>query len=425
MSALRSAAWRNSAATVLAKGTLAAARIVFLLWVAGQSGPEAFGRLALCFAVVEILRMAVDFGTESLFLRQLARSQSQGERAHELARFGLFRVAALALGLLAYGLAVTLLLAAPFTMVDLLPGALLLTSAGNNYALTFYQSQLRMQRAAVILVPLLLVGAGIFVGLRPRALELQLALLVSFEVACCLALFLDMRRSGVFGRAGPGRVASLATLRDVARASLPLAGVALLATAYTRLDVLVIAPLAGPVALGLYSFAYRVSEPFRFVTTAVDSTLYSYLSARSERTRERAWMRKLFALVASYALLFAVGSAVVGWLLIWLAYDEYRPALPTLFVLSGALLIRCLNGLLLSTLYALGKFGVVLKIAMCNAGLMVVMIYPMVSLLGIVGAACSLLAVELVNFLLQGRVVLQAAAEPAAEIRQRVLDPSQ
>lgn len=425
MSPLGSAAWRNSVATVLAKGALAAARIAFLLWVAGQSGPESFGRLALCFAVVEILRMAVDFGTESLFLRELARSQSPRERAHELARFGVFRVAALALGLLLYVLAVGLLIAGPVTSVDLLPGALLLTSAGNGYALTFYQSQLRMHRAAAIVVPLLLLGAGIFVILRPAALEWELGLLVSFEAACCLALFLDMRRGGAFARDDPAHIAAMATLRKVARDSLPLAGVALLATAYTRLDVLVIAPLAGSVALGLYSFAYRVSEPFRFVASAVDSTLYSYLSARSERTRERVWMRKLLALVASYALLFAAGSAVVGLLLIWIAYDEYRPALPALFVLSGALLIRCLNGLLVGILYALGRFATVLKIAMCNAALMVIMIYPMVSMLGIVGAACSLVVVELVNFVLQGRAVFGAVRQPAVDSPRRALDASQ
>lgn len=397
-------AWLNSAATVAVKGGLAAARILFLLWAARLMGPQAFGRLALCFAIVEVLRTVVDFGTESLFLRNLARSPAQPDQVDQLARFGLFRIVATSIGLVLYWGAVEVVLDAPLTRIDFLPGALIFTSAGFGYALTYYQSRLDMRRSALLLLPTGLLAAAVALALRPQQIESLLALLVAFEIAALIAFMVDMARTGLFRRSRPRQSTRLRTGRDIAIASLPLAAVGLIATAYTRLDVMVIAPLAGSVALGLYSFAYRISEPFRFVATAIDSTLYSYLSARIEAV-DRGELRRLLFVVLAYASVLAIAAILLGWLLVNVGYHEYREALPTLGILCIALLIRCVNGFLTSVLYAKGLYRTVLRIVAYNAALMAVIIYPMVAGLGIVGAAASLLAVEIVNCILQGRAI--------------------
>ena len=411
-------AWLNSAATVLVKGILAGVRIGFLLWAAKQHGPDAFGRLALCFAIVEILRTVVDFGTEGLFLRNLARCHSRLDRIDQLAKFGVFRVAAAASGVLLYGVVLMVVLRDPITLTDLLPGLLILTSAGMGYALTYYQSQLRMQRAALLLLPVTLLGAAAFVLIFPQQIGTQLGLLIAFEVTAVSIVVIDMARGGLFSLSAARQVAYLRTGRDVAVASLPLAAVGMIATAYTRLDVLVIAPLAGSVALGLYSFAYRVSEPFRFLASAVDSTLYSYLSARIDAVG-KVDLGRLFVVVLCYASVFSVAAAFSGWLLVHVGYDEYRGALPTLVVLGVALFLRCVNGFFTSLLYAEGRYTTVLKIATCNALLMTVIIYPLVSSFGIVGAAGSLLAVEILNFILQSRAAFVAGGQLARGFSRR------
>jgi O-antigen/teichoic acid export membrane protein len=264
---------------------------------------------------------------------------------------------------------------------------------------------------AFILLPVALATAGIVVGVHPRQLESQILLLVLFELAVVLALLIDLGRRAGLARFHLPRMPSVAPIREIARQSFPIAAVAMLATAYTRLDVLVIAPLAGSVALGLYSYAYRVSEPFRFVASAIDSTLYSYLSSRSDHVPPG----RLFAVVVSYALMFAGGAALSGWFLVRVLYVEYRPALPAVYILSTALCVRCLNGYFGAFLYAQGRFTAVLKIAICNTIFMALIIYPMVSTLGIVGAACSLLAVEMLNFLLQSRNVLEVSRQLEAD----------
>jgi O-antigen/teichoic acid export membrane protein len=404
-------AWLNSAATVVVKGALAAVRILFLLWAARLIGPEAFGRLALCFAIVEVLRTVVDFGTESLFLRSLARTAARTDQIDQLARFRLFRFVATSIGVLLYWGAVEAVLNAPVTRLDLMPGALIISSAGIGYALTYYQSKLGMRRAALLLLPVGLVAVAILAVLHPQQIESQLALLIAFETAVLLVFMIDMAREGLFQSSTPRQGSYLRTTWDVLFASLPLAAVGLLATAYTRLDVMIIAPVVGSVGLGLYSFAYRISEPLRFVASAVDSTLYSYLSARIEDV-DKGELRRLLVVVFIYASVLAISAVLLGWVLVYVAYQEYHNALPTLGLLGIALFLRCVNGFLTALLYAKGLFRTVLKIATYNAMLMTVIIYPFVAGFGIIGAAASLLAVEMLNCVLQSRATSAGTGPP-------------
>ena len=407
-------AWLNSAATVIVKGALAAVRILFLLWAARLIGPEAFGRLALCFAIVEVLRTVVDFGTESLFLRSLARTAARTDQIDQLARFRLFRFVATSIGVLLYWGAVEAVLNAPVTRLDLMPGALIISSAGIGYALTYYQSKLGMRRAALLLLPVGLVAVAILAVLHPQQIESQLALLIAFETAVLLVFMIDMAREGLFQSSTPRQASYLRTTWDVLFASLPLAAVGLLATAYTRLDVMIIAPVVGSVGLGLYSFAYRISEPLRFVASAVDSTLYSYLSARIEDV-DKGELRRLLVVVFIYASVLAISAVLLGWVLVYVAYQEYHNALPTLGLLGIALFLRCVNGFLTALLYAKGLFRTVLKIATYNAILMTVIIYPFVAGFGIIGAAASLLAVEMLNCVLQSRATSAGTGPPDRE----------
>lgn len=404
---------QNSAATIVARGALAAVRIGFLLWVARQSDPELFGRVALCFSIVEVLRVMVDFGTENLFLRNLAREDSKVEQATLLARFATFRLSAVSAGLVAYALAVIAILPAPLTSLDVMVGLLLVTSSVTAYALTYYQSKLAMSSAAWIVVWVALFYVFVLVVLRPAQMETQLGILVSLEATTAIALLTSVVRRVALTWKRIVRFATFVDVRNTAVQSLPLGLVALLVAAYTRLDVLVIGPIAGAVALGLYSYAYRVSEPFRFIGAAADSTIYSYLSARLGRPGQPVQLPRMFGFVALYSIVLAVGAATLGYLLTLVGYEHYRAALPTVAVLSVSLFVRCINGFLVALLYACAEYGAVLKIALCNTVLMGVIIYPAVSWFGILGAAFSLLVVEVLNFVLQSRLVPAAIRQHA------------
>ena len=72
-------------------------------------------------------------------------------------------------------------------------------------------------------------------------------------------------------------------------------------------------------------------------------------------------------------------------------------------------MFRCVNGFLVALLYARARYTSVLRIAMCNAALMAVLIYPCIALLGIAGAALALLAVEILNCVLQMRLAFARA----------------
>lgn len=413
MISTRSVPVRNSAAIVVAKGTLSAIRIGFLLWVAKQSSPDDFGRMALCFAIVEILRVVTDFGTENLFLRNLARADSHTQCTALLARFGVFRAAALGIGVPLYGLAVVAILHGPLRDVDFLPVLLLLTSGATGYAFTYYQSKMQMGSAARIVLRVTVLTMLVVLAVRPEQIALQLLMLVAFELAIATALLASVTADASLAWKDVAEHASLFTMRAVARESMPLAMVALLVVAYTRLDVLVIGPIAGPIALGLYSYAYRVSEPFRFIGAAADSTLYSYVSAHLDVPGKGVQISRMFGIVVTYSTVLAIAAVLTGGFLVWLGYSQYRAAMPTVVVLGGALFVRCINGFLVALLYARAQYTAVLRIALCNALAMAAIIYPSVAAFGILGAAAALLLVEVLNCLLQARLVLAGAAHTA------------
>jgi O-antigen/teichoic acid export membrane protein len=354
-----------------------------------------------------------DFGTENLFLRNLARADSHTQRTALLARFGVFRAAALSIGVPLYALAVVAILHGPLRDVDFLPVLLLLTSGAAGYAFTYYQSKMQMGLAARIVLRVTVLTMLVVLAVRPEQMALQLLVLVAFELAIAIALLASVTAGASLAWKDVAEHASLFTMRAVARESMPLAMVALLVVAYSRLDVLVIGPIAGPIALGLYSYAYRVSEPFRFIGAAADSTLYSYVSAHLDVPGKGVQISRMFGIVVVYSTVLAIAAVLTAGFLVWFGYSQYRAAMPTVVVLGGALFVRCINGFLVALLYARAQYTAVLRIALCNALAMAAIIYPSVAAFGILGAAAALLLVEVLNCLLQARLVLAGAAHTA------------
>jgi O-antigen/teichoic acid export membrane protein len=405
-------ALKSSIALVVTKGVLAAVRLAFLLWMAKNQSVEQFGRLALCFSVVEILRIVADFGTETLFLRHVARAKTVGHIRSELARMAAFRLVAACLGTIIYAVVIFALFRSKVAALELMPAVLLVTMLGINFSLTYYQARLKVDRAAAIILLIVPIYAIAEFASRNQAACYQLAILGVYEFVVAVALFSDTRRVSGFRRGDVGQFLTRLSLSRVAGECLPIAGTMILATAYTRLDVFVVKPLAGAAALGLYSYAYRLSEPFRFVTNAIEATLYGYLSrAISHDAHFRALkLARLWAIVAGYAVVFSGSAAVIGYAVTTLVYPNYRAALPTMFMLCAALFVRCLSGFAASFLNAVGLFRRILWAASLNLLLMLIIIYPLTKRFGIVGAAGSLLLVEGLNAAVQGNFFARAVS---------------
>ena len=138
---------RNSASVAITKGTTMAVRTGLLLWVADAAGPRVFGRLALCVATTELLRIACDFGTQTLFVRRFAQFRLLEEGQKQLIALARFRAVATAVGVGLYLGIVGAVFGATLGRIELLTCALLVTALAISFPLTFFQAKLEVHKA--------------------------------------------------------------------------------------------------------------------------------------------------------------------------------------------------------------------------------------------------------------------------------------
>ena len=156
-----------------------------------------------------------------------------------------------------------------------------------------------------------------------------------------------------------------------------------------RLDQVVILPLSNARELGLYIVAVSVSEVSLIFNTAVRDVLFSAESAKQDAARLAQAARLSTAATAVIAL---VGAALAGWLVPLLFGEEFREALPALYVLLLAVVLGNPGSVAGAGLSARGRPGLrSLSIGVALA-VNVALLLVLTPALGASGAALATLA---------------------------------
>ena len=173
-----------------------------------------------------------------------------------------------------------------------------------------------------------------------------------------------------------------------------------MATLYTNLDVLVLSWLAGEVAVGLYSAAWKVvrlgSVAAKSYTTAVFPLLSRmYEQARSEFEKTNMDTIRLMAVIS---IPIVVGVTILADRVIDLIYysGEYADAVPVLQVLIWVLLLEFLNPFLSHTLFARGRQDRSMQVAGISLAVNSIVTFALVYNFGAVGAAIGTVIAGLV-----------------------------
>lgn len=393
----------NAVAVAVAKGAVMAVRTAFLLWVAYAAGPDTFGRLALCVSATEVLRMVCDFGTQTLFVRRLAQASSSAECRRQFIAMGRFRIVAAAIGVALYFLIVGAVFAWRLGVLDVLPVGLLVTSLATSYPMTFYQAKLKMEKAIGPIIVCAALYVGVSLEFAGKSIVGEMAGLIAYELVAAAALsravWAELRIDVGLMRHRRRQQ----SLRSIAVESLPIAGGLVIGTVYTRLDVFAVKVIAGGLALGLYSYAFRLTEPFRYLALAIESSLYSHLAGKLSESGARIPRFSLLAkFVVVYASLFSATGYIVGMLITRFMYPAFITAKSTILALSLALFFRCLNGYQSAVQNALGRYRLTAIFAVIGLVVTGALIYPMTNTYGFLGAALTLLFMEFVNCVVQG-----------------------
>lgn len=346
----RGVAWSTLSSLALRAGGLAVGVVLARLLA-----PEQFGVYAIALAVQAVLMTLADLGLGV----DLVRTEDPARIAPTVATLSLVcgTVLTALMMLTAHPLARLLDSPEAGTVIALLSFTLILSGAGVvPYAMLcrrFQQRQLFMiavaDFAVSTVVTILLVSAGWGV--------------VSLAIARILAQAVTLGLQFVVSRTRPRYSFDRQIAGSVLRFGLPVAGANLLSWALLNIDTIVIAKVAGPMALGFYVLAFNISS---WPMSAIGQVARSVALPTFARIPGRRDDRSLAVGISlTWALALPAGAllAVLSLPLIDVVYgSRWRPAVPVLAALGLFGALRVVFDLMAAYLLARGASGAVLRI---------------------------------------------------------------
>jgi len=379
--------------------TLVVEKSVALLLVVGLArtlSPADYGRYSFLIAYLTLFQVLADLGTEIILLRRLA--------AEPRARGRLLAGA--------LGLRVTLALLAGSGAVILAPwidpgdpelalrtalaaAALLLTGQPGYRAL--FRSELRMgvllgvaavTNVLVLLLVVLAVASGR--GIDGVFVAIALANLGGFALAAVLA-----RKEFRFRLA-----VDVPLWRELLRESWPIGANVLVITIGMRVGPLLIMRLRGPVDVGYFSSASRLTDALNLLGDAAMLSVYPlfvrYATARPDALRALAELTaKLLGVILLGVIL--VVSQTASDVMARLFRPEFAIAGPVLAVLSWSALLAALGNVYAHLLVAAGRQAVLFRVNCVAATLQVLLQLVLIRTLGLEGAAFAVVLTAVVS----------------------------
>ncbi|WP_448614622.1 flippase [Modestobacter sp. URMC 112] len=366
---------------------------------------DEYGQLASAFALVGLFTLLSDFGVNSLVLR---RANTDGEDLVLLTRqslgLTLWYVAPIVVVFLGVGY-----LFYDGTSYDLLHAALpayavgLVATCLSTSLRPLYQQQIRLGYTAVVEVVITITTVVSY-------------LLIVWSQAPAVTVFYVQALYPVLGLvllAAGQRQFRLTPIMEIALArrllveALPIGMAMLIAGIYLRIDVLILAAIVSPAAVGAYGVAYRIFSSITVLSVYIGSTLYPRLATlRRDQTKYRtAYTRALCAALA-LALPMSVGGVLTaGQAILLISGQGYSDAVVPLAILSAALVPVFLNGLMGNALVIADKAVWFLRMSTVCLIINVALNMALVPHFGIDAAAWATLATESLTLVTIGWVL--------------------
>jgi O-antigen/teichoic acid export membrane protein len=405
----RNSIFSNSIAVLLLRGTTIFSRIAALLIIAKFTSNSEFGVVSIAVALAEIGKVAADFGTDTLALKEYA-IEADPSRLRKFAKTTaltkLFCCLLVYAGLAAYFLATQPPAAAS---IGLVAGLLLITTSASNFSINYFQARLRILEILWPIVAnniLTVCLVALALHLNPNPL-IGVAILPCAEAVNALILHGYFAKQVSFWRTKVNRADILALLQK----GLPIAISIMLVAFYSRLDVIVLERFGiDKAAIGDYGVAFRCTEPFQLVTSAFAITAYSHLSAiltNREFSAANRFILRYGSLIFTYGLAIGCLLMLLAPPLIEYFLPQYQASIPILRILAAAIIFRTPTASLTCMIQAYGYYRWITYVSAWNLSFIAALLWLLVPRMSEIGAAYALLIGEVVNAAIQGAILWQ------------------
>jgi O-antigen/teichoic acid export membrane protein len=313
-------------------------RLLFVLVVARQLGPQQFGVYALLIATVEMLAVASGSGYADYLTREAAKDVRLGwGLGLQLIWLRLLCVIPLA----AAGLGILWILG--YSRIVLVAVAWLSLSLGPRSVSESVQGVLRgIGRCGAYLTvefafDLGLIGGVVFIMARGGGLRAVIAaeILAATAAAGASVFFVLMFRTGELIRLNRKQLFEKSVIFNI---------YAFVGNLYDRLDVVLLSRLAGDYATGIYSAAYRPLGTIQLVPYGVLYSLLPALSRNAGGADERRRLEQAMGFLLSAAFLVVLATMIFAspalTLILGVSYGDSAVALK---ILIWAVILRYVN----------------------------------------------------------------------------------
>jgi O-antigen/teichoic acid export membrane protein len=368
----------------------------FAIWSARQLGAAGFGQYSFMASVVALGNVLTTFGTDTLLIRDLARSRQGDDRSISTAAALQFALSALFIGFV-------------FLWASLSPGASQAVRSGlevyvfSLLPLAFFSVFTSILRAwermdlyllLCTATALIQAGGALWIVRGAGSLMSMIWFLVGVQAAAAaLAGLLCWRAVPRFRL---GVAIDLNRLAGLFRLAWPLALLSLVGVVYLRLGVLAVTAFGGDVQTGWFSAASRLVEGFKLLHIAV---LGAVLPALSHWTGQPQDAEKLFRTVllglAGFSLAAAFGGTLLAGPLVTLLFGAgYSPAVPLFRILVWVLVPYTLTACLSLRLVTRGREKTALAAAAGGLVLAIGLNLWLVPVIGSAGAVSAAVLAE-------------------------------
>lgn len=365
--------------------------MVFVIALARITGAAGLGEYTFALSMVAIFEGIAGLGLRSYIIREIAKRQEKwhaiftSNMAVGVASALAAQIAMIISGKL-IGYDAEILHGLTIISFSLLPTVIMYVLMSVLYAFD------RMAVAGV--VQILETVVRVLLGLGVIFLELSMAwLLASFvisrSVAALMTWWVQLKHVGK-----PKRVWDREVFRALLKTAPTFAGMAILASVYWRVNILMLSRLAGAEAVGQFSAGYRLMDLITFIGGGILTAIYPTLSRMFHHAREN--FQLLIDKGVQYTLMGYLPVAllvhVLSTKILTLFYGpDFLPAATGLRILIWIILPYTLAKLFANSLIIAGRPNLDLRVNVYRLVWNLVLNYILIERMGMVGACIATL----------------------------------
>jgi O-antigen/teichoic acid export membrane protein len=373
--------------------------LVVTIYLARFLGTVGFGKYSLVFAYLTFFGIITDLGLQNILVREMSRDPSASPKLIGNAYF--IRVILTVLGFVLSIIVISLMSypADTTTYVYIAAFTLLFISFSDFYA-TIFQANLKMQYRETAKLAFKIISASLIIWIifSQGTLMQVIIVLVFSEMVKTLISFLFSRKL-----VKPRFEIDFELWRYLFKESFPIALSSIIWVIYFRIDVIMLSMMMGDIEVGLYSAAYKLSEPLSLIPAALMMSIFPIMSASFKTSEER--LVRSYKLSFKYLLIITLPIAVSVSLLsdkiIFLVYGtEFAGSAPALQILIWGLVFTSGGAIFGTLLTSMGKQNLGAYItALCAFG-NITLNFILIPILGYVGASIASVITALLAFIL-------------------------